>query len=382
MNRGWIKYVLAGLLLFIGASLFYQKVYLPKKTFRAVSAKRGDLEVKVFGIGEVDVKNSYAISSQTGGKLDALYKDQGDRVKKGELLAIIDPVDLKAKLAESQAAYQKALLEIDAMKKEQSLNEERYKLALLTFERYDRLYQNKYVAQAEFDKANTEMLTSKIQLESNGVRIHSGEAEAARLLQGIKGIEARLKTLQIRSPIDGYVIAKDAETSETVMPSQPILRIVDTETLWIRAYIDERISGDIRPGQPAMITLRSQPDRPFPGHVRRINAMSDAVTGERVVEISFEETPMPFYINEQADVRIRVKLLPNILKIPASLIVTDGGEKGVWISDDKVAHFQVLQIIAQSDDEVAVGAGIDETSRIIIPDANKKTLHEGMSIRL
>jgi len=289
---------------------------------------------------------------------------------------------MKAKLAENRAAYKKALLEIEAAKKEYALSEERYKLALLTFERYDRLYQKKYVAQAEYDKAKTDMLTSEIQLQGNGVKISSGEAEAAGLLHGIQRTEATLKTLQIRSPIDGYVLAKEAETSETVMPSQPILRIVDTETLWIRAYIDERISGDIRTGQRARITLRSQPGRPFSGHVRRINTMSDAVTGERVVEIIFDEIPMPFFINEQAEVRIRVKTIANALKIPVSLIVTNGGEKGVWIISDKAAHFQTLEIAAQSDDEAAVGSGIDENSRIILPEARKKTLHEGMSIRL
>ncbi|MDO8282086.1 MAG: efflux RND transporter periplasmic adaptor subunit [Thermodesulfovibrionia bacterium] len=381
MNRGWIKYALAAVLLFVSALFFYQKAYVPKRTFTTVSPLRGDLEVEVFGIGEVDAKNIYTISSQSGGKLDGVYKDQGEWVKNGELLAVIDPVDLKSKLAEGRAAYQKALLEIEAAKKEYALNEERHKLALLTYERYDRLYKKEYVAQAEYDNAKTEMLTSEIQLQGNGVNIRSGEAEAAGLLQSINGIEAKLKTLQIRSPIDGYVIVKEAETSETVTPSQPILRIVDPETLWIRTYIDERISGDIRAGQRAGITLRSQPDRSFSGHVSRINTMSDSVTQERVVEIIFDEIPMPFFVNEQAEVHIQVKTLSNILKIPASLIVAYGGKKGVWISKDKAAHFQTLEIIAQSDDEVAVGSGIDENSRIIIPDAHKKTLHEGMSIR-
>jgi RND family efflux transporter MFP subunit len=382
MNKTWIKYVLAAVLLFVGASLFYQKLYIPKRTFKTVSPIRGDLEVKVFGIGEVDAKNIYTISSQTGGKLDGVYKDQGEWVKKGDLLAVIDPVDLKAKLAENQATYQKSLLEIEATKKEYALSEERYKLALLTYERYDRLYQKKYVAQAEYDKAKTEMLTSKLQLQSYAVRIRSGEAETSRLLQSIKGVKAKLKSLQIHSPIDGYVIVREAETSETVMSSQPIMRIVDPETLWVRTYIDERISGDIRTGQLAKITLRSTPDRPFSGHVRRINAISDAVTQERVVEIIFDEIPRPFFINEQAEVHISAKTLSNVLKIPASLIVSNGGKKGVWVVNDGAAHFKALEIVAQSNDEVALGSGIGENSRIILPEAHKKTLHEGMSIRL
>jgi len=381
MNRGWIKYALAAALLIVIASLFYQNVYIPKKTFKIVSPVRGDLEVKVFGIGEVDAKNIYTISSQVGGKLDAIYKDQGEWVKKGELLAVIDPVDLKAKLAENRAAYQKALLEIEAAKKAYAINEERHKLALLTYERYDRLYQKQYVAQAEFDKARTDMLTSEIQLQSTGVNIQSGEAEAAGLIQSINGIEAKLATLQISSPIDGYVIVKEAELSETVTPSQSILRIVDPAALWIRTYIDESISGDIHAGQQAEITLRSQPDRVFTGHVSRINTISDAVTQERVVEVVFDEIPMPFFVNEQAEVYIKVKTLSNILKIPAYLIVSYDGEKGIWISNDKTAHFQRVEIAAQSDDEAAAVSGINENSRIILPDASKKTLHEGMSIR-
>ena len=103
--------------------------------------------------------------------------------------------------------------------------------------------------------------------------------------------------------------------------SSTILKIVDSQTIWVKAFIDERISSDIKVGQKANITLRSKNDAIFEGEVKRIVAQSDAVTQEREVNIAFKELPIPFYINEQARVNIEVKTIKNALKIPLNTLV-------------------------------------------------------------
>lgn len=382
MKRGMPRYVLGGILLLIAATLLYQKVIIPGREYKTVRPVRGSIDLKVSGIGEVSAKSIYSASSQSGGLLKAVYRDQGEQVKKGELLALIDPVDLDAKLAEMKAAWKKALLETEAVEKEHALSEEQYKLALQTFNRFDRLYQKEQVAEIEYDRARTDMLTSKTRMESYGYRIRSAKAEVKKLHQAVRGIEAKIKTLEIRSPVDGYVIAREAEPSETVMPTQPILKIVDTGTLWIRAYIDERLSGNVHKGQKALIKLRSRPEYTFAGHVARIDAVSDAITEERIVYVAFDERPDSFFINEQARVNIHIKTLSDVIKIPSSLLVNQGGEKGVWIANDSKAHFKKLPVVAQNDEEIAVDSILGEDSLIIVPESHKLKLREGMPVRL
>ncbi|PNV84417.1 MAG: hypothetical protein C0627_01035 [Sulfurimonas sp.] len=93
MNK-WIKYFAITLLIALGATIFYNKVYIVKSTFATTKPTLGDLHVTIRGIGNVDAKNIYTITAQSGGKIENIYFDEGMWVKKGSLLLSIDPVEL------------------------------------------------------------------------------------------------------------------------------------------------------------------------------------------------------------------------------------------------------------------------------------------------
>jgi multidrug efflux pump subunit AcrA (membrane-fusion protein) len=157
------------------------------------------------------------------------------------------------------------------------------------------------------------------------------------------------------------------------------LKIVDPKTLWVETKIDERISSQIKPLQIASITLRSEPHKQYRAVVKKISTMSDSVTLEREVFVAFENIPKPFYINEQAEVKIEVKTHNDVLKLPLSVVVQKDGETGVWILKESHAHFHKIDKISQNDEEMAI-SNIDKDMQIIIPDSSKKSLIEGMKI--
>jgi len=161
--------------------------------------------------------------------------------------------------------------------------------------------------------------------------------------------------------------------------SQSIFEVVDDKTVWIKAYIDEKLSGSIRVGQEAVITLRSQREIKYKGIVKRIVAKSDAVTQEREVDVAFEKLPIPFYIDEQAEVLITVKNLSNIVKIPVNAVVYKNGEPCIWINENNKAFCKSINIISKSEHEVGIKE-FDINSKILIPSASKKSLMEGMSV--
>jgi len=109
--------------------------------------------------------------------------------------------------------------------------------------------------------------------------------------------------------------------------------------------------------------------------------MSDAVTLEREIDVAFEQIPTPFYINEQAEVAIEVKRYDDVIKIPLNVVVQQNGSLGVWILQDNRAHFLKLENRAQSNTEMTAG-NITEGMQIIVPDATKRALKEGMKIHL
>jgi len=360
-----------------GAWLFYQKVYIPKATYGYVTPEKGDLKLTVFGIGTVSAKNFYPVSSNFGGKLLNVKKDQGEWVKKGEIVAEIDPVDLGQQKAQARALVEKVGLEKIASEKElESLKAQR-ELAHLTFVRYERLYRKGYAAQAEYDKARTDLHSLEAAIEAAKARIASAGAVKRRALKNLEAIEERIGRLTVLSPVDGYVVSKEARAGQTIAPQQPVVTVVKADEIWVKANIDERISGDIKTGQKAAIILRSKEGAPLDGEVVRIEAESDPVTEERIVDVAFDELPKPFFINEQAEVRIVTGKLSGVLTIPARVMV----QGGVWLYENGEAFFKPLKVLGRSGERVAV-EGIDAHSRILVPDPHKKPLFDGVDIRV
>lgn len=377
MANRWLKWAIAALVLVAAATLFYTKVYIPKATYKSVTAKKGELSLTVYGIGTVSSKIIRPVASNTGGKVIQILKDQGEWVKKGETVAVLDPVDLPDQLAQAKALLEKAGHETVAAKKELEALLAQRKLAKLTYDRYDKLFQKGYAAQAEYDKARTDLEAIEAQIEASRARIESTISEQKRAQKSIDALMQKIARLRVVSPAEGYVIRKDAEVGQTIVPQQPLITVVDPQEVWVKAYVDERISGKIAKGQKAEILLRSKSGEKLQGYVARIEAESDPVTEERVVDVAFEKVPFPFYINEQAEVIIETGRLSNVLLIPLDLI----RRGGVWVYKNGEAHFKKIEIVGKNDKFAGV-KGIEEGEKILVPDPHKKPLFEGADIRL
>ena len=363
----------------IGVFVFYNKVYIPKTTYSTISPKVGSLDVEVFGIGNVSAQNIYSINAQTGGKILSILNDEGMWVKKGDLLVTIDTVDMPQLMEEAKISVKKANFELEASQKELYSLKAQKDLALITHKRSVQLRKQTSISQAEYDKskANLDVLTA--QIDAAKAHINAAKTEIIRAKKGVEALEVKLSRYKIYAPVDGYIISRDAEVAQSVTPSQSILTIVDPKTIWIKAYIDEKISGDVKVGQKTTITLRSQSHKEFSGYVKRIVVKSDAVTGEREVNVAFDTLPIPFYINEQAEVSISTKHFKDIVKIPSTSIVYRDEKDGIWINKESKAHFQNVEIIARGEKELAV-SGIDKDAKILIATPKNKPLKEGMSI--
>ncbi|WP_456429482.1 efflux RND transporter periplasmic adaptor subunit [Nitratifractor sp.] len=377
MRNRWLKWGILALVIGGAAVLFYKKVYLPKSTYNYETAKQGELNLTVFGIGNVSAKNIHPIASNTGGKILKIFKDQGESVHKGEIIATLDPVDLPDQLAQAKAVLEKSRFETEASRQELRQLEAQQELARANFRRYETLNKRGYAAQEEYDKARTDLKVVQAQIAAAKARIASSLAEQKRSQKSIDALQQKIDRLRVLSPMDGTVVSKDAEAGQTIAAQQPIVTVVDPREVWVKAYIDERISGQIAKKQKAQIVLRSKAGQKLRGFVARIEAESDPVTEERVVDVAFDKVPIPFYLNEQAEVTITTGLLHDVLLVPIRLV----RHGGVWVYRRGEAHFIKLEILGKNDRFAAV-KGLREGEKILVPDPHKKPLFEGADIRL
>ncbi|WP_331775113.1 efflux RND transporter periplasmic adaptor subunit [Sulfurospirillum sp. 1612] len=378
--KTWVKYLIAIILIALFGILFYTKVYIPKDTFTIVSPQKGTLHVSIHGIGNVSAKEIYPITAQSGGKITAILTDEGQWVKKGDVLIVMDGEELQAQLESAQASLQKATFDIQASNSELKNTQAQKTLIQKTYDRYQTLNQQGYVTKAEYDKAQSDLQSIQAAITAARAKIKASKAEALRAQKNVEALQIKIKNLKVYAPVDGLVLSKGAQEAQDVLPTTAILTIVDPKTLWVETNIDERISAQIKPNQKASIALRSHPNHPYSGKVVRIETQSDAVTLERKIDVAFDTIPEPFYINAQALVTIHVKSYENVFKIPLNLLVNYKGTLGIWTVKDGHASFQRIHKIAQNENEIAL-SNIDEQTRIIVPEANKKPLQEGMKIR-
>jgi membrane fusion protein, macrolide-specific efflux system len=376
-----IKYSIALAAIAILVGVFYVKVYIPKSAFATIKPALGELRVSVKGIGNVGALNIYSITAQTGGRILEILADDGVWVKKGDLLVVMDGVDLPQQLEAAKASLKKSQFEVLALRSELDNQKAQKELSRITYKRYARLKEQGFASASEYDKANTELKSVDASVSATASRVESAKAAVVFASKNIDALLVKIDRLKVYAPVDGYVISKEAQAAQNVLPSTAILKIVDPTTLWVETKIDERVSARIELNQKATITLRSQPDKTYAGVVKKIGAMSDEVTLEREIYVAFENIPKPFYVNEQAEVNVYIETYANTLKVPLKVVVEKNAQVGIWIAKDHRAHFLNIEKIAQNESEIAI-SNIDANAQIIVPDTAKKPLSENMKINL
>lgn len=383
MKKSWrIWAVLAVLVIGLGA-LFYHKVYQPKSTYQTVQPMQGEFAVWVQGLGELDAQRFYPLGFTGNGRLIETLVDQGDKVQKGQLLAQLDAAELQATYGEMQALQNKTSLEVKANLQDIELNQERYDLAKLAHNRNKSLLKRKMISQSVFDQSESAMMQADIAVKSARTRLTLVKAELQRIEKSLEVIEVKLDNLKLYAPEDLLVVERLAESGQSVVPGQAIFKVLEPQSLWVKAYVDERVSGKLALNQPAEITLRSQAQT-YQGFVKRIDAQSDAVTLERVAYIAFQPPLPPPFLFEQAQVKIHTDTLQDVWILPNKVLSMHNEQQGVWLKQNGRTQFMPLSIAASNPQQFALAKEanpqLSAESELIVPDKSKKPLFDGARV--
>ena len=360
--------------------LLYSKGPLgpPKVTVTAVQQQ--SFKAGVFGIGTVDARLTYAIGPTQAGRVFKVFADQGDKVAAGKVLGEMDPVDLEQKVTGAAASVAKArssLLAAEALVRDTA---SRRTLARTNAERYNALFKADALSREIVDVKNNEANAAQSAHESAQAAAEAARGEVARANADYAALISQRNNLQLVSPVDGLVVARDAEPGATVVAGQSVFRLIDPATLWIRTRIDQGRFQGIAVGQPAMIVLRSRPDKQLAGKVVRLEVQADSVTEERFVNVAFNEAPGVLPLGELAEVTIDFPPVANALVVPAAAVKKQGKQNGVWLLEGSTLRFQPVEIGAQSlDGKIQILKGISLQDNVVV--YSQQLLSDGMKVR-
>lgn len=221
------------------------------------------------------------IAPKVSGQVIEMYVTDNQKVKEGDLIAQIDPIDYQAKLSEITARYDSALLKQKGAKAFFEAANSQIALAKKNLERYTELYKSGAASKLEFDNAKTAYDNAQASLVQAKESILSKEenrvadADLKQLAALKRQAELALSYTKIYAPQSGSVTNKNIEKGAFVVMGQPLCVIVP-EKVWIVANFKESQLRNMKPGQEVEIKVDTYPDKKFKGKVDSIQRISGA----------------------------------------------------------------------------------------------------------
>jgi RND family efflux transporter MFP subunit len=289
------------------------------------------------------------VASRIMGPVAAIAVIEGDRVKTGQLLIVIDSEDISSKMAAAEAAYQEALQGLSGA-------EQNRMLAETTYSRFKNLYDEKALSLQELDKIETQKKVASIEyarMQEMVKRAGAGLAEA-KVFQDYK---------EIKSPVDGVVTGRFIDPGTMAMPGMRLLTIEDTSRYRLEAEINESLAGQITPGLEVEVEINALKAK-LQGKVSEIVPAVDPRSRTFKVFIT-----LPPAKNLVSGLYARVKIPvgeQELILVPAESVVTKGQLTGVYVVDsNRVITYRLVRPGKEYDGNVEILAGLRPGDTII-----------------
>jgi HlyD family secretion protein len=304
--------------------------------YRLAKVERGNVVATVSASGTLAAVTTVQVGSQISGQIKELFVDFNTPVKKGQLLARIDPDTYQLKVRQAEADLEAARTALLQRRADAAAQRSQVLRARITWddakrdlERKQSLVQKGFISAADLDKATFTERATQEAIRTTEAQVASADAQAANAAAVVKQREAALASARndldktsITAPVDGVVIARQVDAGQTVAASlnTPTLFIIaqDLREMEVQVAIDESDIGRIRVDQPATFTVDAFPGRTFEGRVRQIRQAAQTVQNvvTYTVVVGTRNPNLQLVPGMTANVRIVSDSRDNVLKVP------------------------------------------------------------------
>ncbi|GAA5098384.1 efflux RND transporter periplasmic adaptor subunit [Chryseobacterium ginsengisoli] len=295
-NKKWLYWIVGGIIVLGAVWYFFIREKEVKIQLETVQPEMGEISNSITATGTVQPVDTVAVGTQVSGIIKNIYVDFNSTVKKGELLATLDPDLLQYQTEQINANLQNA-------KSNLSYNE-------INFNRQTQLYKVGAVSKADYDVAQNQINAARAQVNSVSAQLSTAKKN--------------LSLTNIYSPIDGTILNRNVSEGQTVASSfsTPTLFSIakDLTKMQIRASVDEADIGNVKIGQKATFTVDAFPDETFNGSVSEVRlqpTVSSNVVNYTTM-INADNSSLKLKPGMTANITIYTEVLNNVMKIPAA----------------------------------------------------------------
>jgi RND family efflux transporter MFP subunit len=302
-------------------------------TVTLLTPTRGPAVEAIYATGSVEPTISMPIAPRVAGRLAALHADEGNSVRKGQVLAKLDDADLASTVDELAA---------------------RATFARAQYERTRSLVDRGFVSKVELDRSRADL----------------DAADAS-----LKRAQTQRDFMALTAPADGTIIRRDGEIGQYIPAGQAVFHLSCCAPLRVTAEVDEEDIPRVHIGQRVVLRADAVPGRVFDGEVSEITPKGDPVARSYRVRIKLAD-PGPFRVGMTVDANLIVAERQNALLLPSSAI-KDGA---VWIVANGGLHRQPVTTGVTGSRRTEILSGLTSESQVV--EAPTDDLREGRSFRI
>lgn len=376
-------YLIWPLLVLVLVTALKMTLFAPPKVQVVTVAKR-DITSQVYGNGTVEAKVVVAVSSKITGRIVELYADQGDQVKRGQLLARLENDDVLQQQQQSEAGLNRSYANLNVEQANLHKARANQVLAEKNAQRFKALAEKNLVSKLEAEQYDTVYEVAREEVARSQAAVEAVRMEQKSGHAGVGFAKSKVADTRIYAPQDGIIITRDLEKGSTVSPGMPIFTLADPQTIWVKANVDESQLKGVDVGKRAIITLRSSAGDQLPGHVVRLGHQSDRVTEELEVDVAFNEPLKNFHLGEQSDLYIITGMKKGALALPSAAIVSQDKKNGVWlVTNGKLSFKEVVVGISDRQNVTEIVSGLDGGQLVAFASPTEMTkFQDGMKVRI
>jgi HlyD family secretion protein len=292
-----------------GYFLFLKKT---PSTYKTAKVERGSIVATVSATGTLNAVTTVQVGTQVSGTIQKIFVDYNSQVKKGQIIAQIDPAIFTSQVQQSRGNLQSAQANLSKLKAA-AVD------AARTLKRNRQLLEQGIVSQGDFD-------TSETNYQEATAAVRAAEGNLLQTRGASRQAETNLHYATIRSPVDGVVVSRSVDVGQTVAASfqTPTLFTIaqDLTKMQINTSVDEADIGKVQVDQPVIFTVDAYPERQFKGVVSQVR-IAPIITQNVVtydVVIIVENRDMKLKPGMTANVSIEVMRRDNVLEIPSAAL--------------------------------------------------------------